>query len=461
MVKFLRASLMSGLFLCSSILLGQDNGPSLEELEKMGSELDQQKAPIAPPAQNLAIPATDTGSPASAPSLLGDMSDAQSVDVRSKIKKVLEPNIFAGAPPLPGTLRNLAMGEAPEQYDIQEGDNLFDICDQLLDEGNYWPKLWAINPTIANPHFVYPGMKLHFYAGDENSPPYLRVVTEDDIVPVNKGDIVEKELLTENIDGILMRTSVDGVIPVIGPDELEKVPVIDDMFLDAGRGRGAQPTRVIIPAFIVEDEFPTFGTVIGGSAGSILLSSGDEVIIEEEDEGLREGGTFSVVREISKIYQPNGGRYVGRRYELIGHLQVKSKEESIYKARVGFTRLGIQPGDLVIPYRSVKRSVPVSISEVQKGAEQEVVAFTEPFMEIGGRGGMVFIDQSAAKLQEGASYELVQNVKTSAPHSLKDKLPDTDHKVAKIYVLDASGAAALAYILSDSFEVRLGDRVAR
>lgn len=463
MLNALRASVIYSLVCCSVPVLAQEKGVSLEDLEQMGSELDQANPSTSAPEMRLDAPAIDTGSspaPQAAPSLLGDMSQAQSIDVRSRMKKVLEPNLFAGAPPMPGTLRNLAMGEAPEEYEVQEGDNLFDICDQLLDEGGYWPKLWAFNPSIANPHFVYPGMRLRFYAGDADNPPYLRVVTEDDIVPVNKGDISESELVREDISGMLMRSELHENMPVIGPNELEKVAGIDDMFVDVGNSKGPQPIQVIIPAFVVEDEFPVFGSVVGGSAGSILLSSGDEVIIEQEDEGLREEASFTVVRESGKIYTPNGGDYVGRRYEFIGQIQIKSREEDYFRGRVSYSRLGIEPGDLVIPYRSVKRSLPMSGYSVQKGANQEIIGFDEPMREIAGRGSFVFIDQSQTKLQEGVTYQLLQNVQVVAPSFIKDNLPDTSHRVARVYVLDVSGSAALAYVISDAFEVRLGDRVA-
>ena len=90
------------------------------------------------------------------------------------------PNEFAGAPPIPGTMRAMAEGEAPEEYQVEPGDNLYDICDQLLDEAGYWPKLWALNPDIKNPHFIFPNMRLRFYAGDDETPPYLQVVSEDE-----------------------------------------------------------------------------------------------------------------------------------------------------------------------------------------------------------------------------------------------------------------------------------------
>ena len=72
--------------------------------------------------------------------------------------------LFRGAK-RPGTRRILSPGEAPFEYTVKPGDTLYDICDQLIDDTNFWPKLWAANPQIHNPHFIRPGMRLRFYPG--------------------------------------------------------------------------------------------------------------------------------------------------------------------------------------------------------------------------------------------------------------------------------------------------------
>lgn len=42
-------------------------------------------------------------------------------------------------------------------YVVQEGDTLWDICDALFSDPWYWPSLWAYNPQITNPHWIFPG----------------------------------------------------------------------------------------------------------------------------------------------------------------------------------------------------------------------------------------------------------------------------------------------------------------
>ena len=89
-------------------------------------------------------------------------------------------NDFPGIFALPGIRRDLSPGEAPEVYTVEEGDTMYDICDQLIDDGSYWPKLWSLNTEVKNPHFIYPGMRLAFYAGDTENPPRIEVVSEDE-----------------------------------------------------------------------------------------------------------------------------------------------------------------------------------------------------------------------------------------------------------------------------------------
>lgn len=390
-----------------------------------------------------------------------DMSGAQAIDIQNSMKKITEPNLFAGAAPNPGTLRNLASGEAPEEYTVNVGDTLYDICDQLIDEADYWPKLWSFNPTIENPHFVYPGMRLRFYAGDDKSPPFLQVVTEDDILPVAKGDISEKELVREDISGMLMRSEIPENTTILDPKDIDALLRVDHLFVEVGGGYKAESKAVIIPAFIVEEEIEELGRVIGGSAGSFLVDKGQQIIMKEE-EGLAVGTSYSVVRKGEGVVNSSGDQ-IGIRYEFVAQIRVTvedEKEDSIFKGDVVFNRLGVEPGDLVIPYRSVKRTVPNKVVVDGKGSQQEVVDFSEPKTNLGGRGGFVFLDQSEGKLQEKATYRILQNVKVSAGRDIKDSLPDTDSKIAQVYVLDVNGSAALGYLVQDSLEVRLGDRVA-
>src|SRR5665213_1124461 len=44
-----------------------------------------------------------------------------------------------------------------ESYELQNGESLWGLSQMLYGDGNYWPKVWAQNKSISNPHLIQPG----------------------------------------------------------------------------------------------------------------------------------------------------------------------------------------------------------------------------------------------------------------------------------------------------------------
>ncbi len=40
---------------------------------------------------------------------------------------------------------------------VRRGDTLWDICDHYFRNPYQWPRIWAFNPQIQNPHWIFPG----------------------------------------------------------------------------------------------------------------------------------------------------------------------------------------------------------------------------------------------------------------------------------------------------------------
>ena len=62
-----------------------------------------------------------------------------------------------------------------EKYEVQKGDTLWKISQELFGSGYYYSKIWALNPQISNPHEIEPGTVLAFDTGDTESMPTVQV----------------------------------------------------------------------------------------------------------------------------------------------------------------------------------------------------------------------------------------------------------------------------------------------
>jgi hypothetical protein len=54
----------------------------------------------------------------------------------------------------------------PTTYVVQQGDTLWDIAGQFLNDPWHWTEVWQANPTLANPHRLYPGDVLQIVQQD-------------------------------------------------------------------------------------------------------------------------------------------------------------------------------------------------------------------------------------------------------------------------------------------------------
>ena len=52
-------------------------------------------------------------------------------------------------------------------HQVRKGDTLWDICDHYFRNPYQWPRIWAFNPQIQNPHWIFPGDQVRLRGGSD------------------------------------------------------------------------------------------------------------------------------------------------------------------------------------------------------------------------------------------------------------------------------------------------------
>ena len=369
------------------------------------------------------------------------------------VPRMTNENRFSGAPQMPGTRRNVAPGEAPNVYTVQHGDTLFDVCDQLLDEPDYWPKLWSLNPEIKNPHFIYPGMRLAFYSGDANTPPFLEVITEDDLIPIDKDELKEEELIRQDISGVLTEMTDPPPTEIVSGDELAGTDLYGDLMVEGGLNF-PDSFETLIPFFLFAEEPEIGGIVQSGTKGEQAGSDNIEILVEGE--GLSAGNTYLIVRNIGEIYDKSE-EYLGDRYDYIGAVNLtKDAGDGRFIGKLMNVRLGVQMGDVLIGYRTVKYRIPLNPQGTSGGGGGELLSFGAFHRELGGRGDFVLISKSASQ-SAGSTFAIFQNHSQLVINRDSDDLVEHGESVGHVYIVDTSSDGTVGYITWSKREARRGD----
>ncbi|MBK8253781.1 MAG: LysM peptidoglycan-binding domain-containing protein [Polyangiaceae bacterium] len=85
----------------------------------------------------------------------------------SDISKSSDGFDLLGTPGGGGSVRGGANGTyvmegqyVPETHSVKRGDTLWDLSSKYYNNPYFWPRVWAYNPQVLNPHWIYPGDRL-------------------------------------------------------------------------------------------------------------------------------------------------------------------------------------------------------------------------------------------------------------------------------------------------------------
>lgn len=353
---------------------------------------------------------------------------------------------FPGIPSLPKRIRKISIAEAPDDYVVEKGDTLYGICSKLLGEPQYWPKLWALNPDIKNPHFIWPGMHLRFHSGDLDTPPYLKLAEHSGVAGIPMIDIDKLDTAAWSPQKVLD----DTIGTMITAEQLP--PFVDGLFVAAKSAQFKQK-NITLPGIIQSKRLATLGTISSSPLSPILASSGQEVLISTSAD-LAVGSSYTVVRDIGSFQGIKGEPL--HIFIYVGQLEVVENASAATVAIVGHIEHPVEVEDLVIGNWPRKRAFsPARLDPMYLPQSARIVKFGIHYKSIGAEGSFVFVNAGTA---HGVVQGQVLEVASGNFLATTRKLLRSD-AIGTVQIIEASRYGSLGYILESKHEITVGDLV--
>ncbi|HEX8824662.1 MAG TPA: LysM peptidoglycan-binding domain-containing protein [Archangium sp.] len=258
-----------------------------------------------------------------------------------------------------------------EVHSVERGDTLWDLSQKYLGSPWYWPKVWSYNPQIANPHWIYPGNQVRFFAGGEEVPSRV----ETGAGPPVAAETGEEAMGTE--------------VPPSGED---LVQVTGKITYQPKASRA-----VMTQGFVTARELDEAGRIEGATTGAEMLSFPDNVYVRfKRKADAKLGDRYVVFHTVQAVKHPATNKPVGFLTEFIGTLRVVALGDNYVTAQISDTWDAIARGDLVGPYgeQMVEQVVP---RRNEKELQGYVITALVPYLTLTAEHHFLVIDKGSAE----------------------------------------------------------------
>ena len=319
----------------------------------------------------------------------------------------------------------------PSYHTVRPGDTLWDISETYFRDPWFWPRLWAMNPSITNPHWIYPGDRIRLKKGEPRAREPVRTGKEPTAAVAPRRDIT-------------------------APDE----PV-------SLRRRG----------YIEEEKVKSAGVIRGSSHEKILLATYDVIYIDfKSDNPLEPGKRYTIFEPVKEVFHPADKRIrkqpIGRLVSINADVEIRSvKWRNKDKTRgiaTGVILRAVNPverghlvGDIT---RTFEPAAPIRNTTL-KDVEGVIVEVFDGHSIIG-TDKLVFIDKGGADkikrghvffaVRRGDAYRRRMDTRREETEGEKDWPVE---RVASLVVVEVDENHSAAVVRDSRLELQVGDTV--
>jgi hypothetical protein len=330
-------------------------------------------------------------------------------------------------------------------YTVKKGDTLWDISEMLYRDPWVWPKVWEWNPTITNPHWIFPGAELRVYYK----------VPGTTIVAVVPHEPAPQAPATVTAAAAPAPLTVSPPPPPLPPPLPPSAPTL--VF-----------TEIDQVGFITPVPPKGDGVVVGEMHDKVLISQADEIFVNiRPPREAVVGDRYFVFRTSDLIRHPLTDRDVGYLNTPIGVVEITEVvAPGVAKATVNRSYQSIAKGDRLMPYR--KRSGEIVLQEGTQPKEGSIIV-AKGEVKLWGDHQIVFIDLGEDDdVKAGNRFEIFREPQVRRYYEGQERRVGGElvtslmsEPVGELLVLSAEKKTAAAIVTKAKIELYPGERVRR
>jgi len=351
--------------------------------------------------------------------------------------------------PMPGAQGQLDVSGV---YTVKTGDTLWDLSGQFLNNPWYWPKIWADNPSVENPHWIYPGNRLKIRQNGEGAPGEVSPHTEEtpsaaytgSELPATRGELPDISKGTLKADPTML--TADG-------DQVEFTPYKVPTFL-----------RVRVQTLITDRELADTGVITNSFEQKGLLTTYDKVYVQfEKLEDVKVGSVYSIFRPREPVLHPVTKKQFGYQTDLLGSMKITGKVGKLAVGEIGPVSSYIERGDRITLGAALEKTVQRARNTAN--VQGVVLATDIPLQTAIAESHVIFIDKGSKDgVQDGNLFNVYQTgdgleklVLGGELSARPDQLPI--EPVAQLMIFYVRDHSSAAMVLRSIREVNVGDPV--
>ena len=318
--------------------------------------------------------------------------------------------------PLGGGDDMVAVDPVTGEHVVKDGETMTSVCEQHFGDPGCWPRLWAANPQVSNPHWIFPGDVIHLRSGGKRAP------------------------------------------------ALAAAPKPSGMRLTSNR-KGSFDNRGVLlreAGFIDQAALNESGRVTGSREEKIMLATGDQAYVGfPAGKPLRAGERYTIFAADTStpVKAPDSGEVLGYMVRVYGEILVDQiADGNVARGTLLDLAEPVERGFAVSP--RVKVFKHLEPKPASANLEARVVASFSPSIMLAAENFVVLSRGVKDGLEVGNRIFVVRRGDGHRPimegwNNHDPRFPK--ELVAELWVVDVRERAAVAWVARSSKELRVGE----